>query len=324
MNVVPTEFTRVMPDALRAFVAALFGKVGVLEADAALMAELLVTTDLRGVFSHGTRQAPGYAGLLRDRKLNPRPQVCVVQESPATAVLDGDGGLGHFASWRAAHLAVEKAKAIGLGAVTTRNHHHFGAAGKYTRVASDAGLVGFAVSAHVPAMSPGQMVLTAGGGSPMSFAVPAGDGPSLVLDMGANFYSRRAGDFDDVFEKMPAAFFKGLGLGAVCQALGGILAGTWTVEAEGRAWPAVNQGAFILAVDISRFAPPEVFRAQMDDYVARARAMRPFPGCDRTDLPGGLEWERERAWAETGIPVGPEHRARLEAASEELGVRAPF
>jgi LDH2 family malate/lactate/ureidoglycolate dehydrogenase len=186
MNVVPNEFVRVKPDDLKGFIRALFRKADVPEAGAALMADLLVATDLRGVFSHGTRQAPGYASLLKQRKLNPNPQVRVLQESPVTAVLDGDGSLGHFACWQAAHLAVERAKTVGLGAVATRNHHHFGAAGVYSRVASEAGCVGFAVSSHLRSPAPEQQIMSAGGASPMSFAIPSGSEPPLALDMATN------------------------------------------------------------------------------------------------------------------------------------------
>ncbi len=324
MNVVPTEFVRVMPDDFKAFIGELFRKVDVSEDDAALMADLLVGTDLRGVFSHGSRQARGYLGLLKERKLNPRPQVRALQETPATAVLDGDGSLGHFVCWRAAHLAVEKAKGIGLGAVSTRNHHHFGGAGKYSRVASEAGCVGFVVSSHVRSLPPEQQIMSAGGASPMSFAVPAGSGLPLVLDMATNFYPERRDDFEAVFKKVPGAFFKSLGLGAICHALGGILAGIVTVAEEKPVWPAVNQGAFVLAIDVSKFVPPDTFKTQMDEFVSGVGRLRPFPGQDRALLPGALEWEREREWAAEGIPIGPEHQAALAEAAADLGVQTPF
>ena len=324
MNVVPTEFVRVMPDGLRRFVSQVFAAVGVPKDQADLLADLLVATDLRGVFSHGTRQTVGYARLLREGKLNPRPQVRVVKEDSSTAVLDGDGGLGHFASWRAAHMAVEKAKAVGLGAVTTRNHNHFGAAGKYSRVASDAGYVGLALSACYHPLRPDQTVLCAGMGSPMSFAFPGGSGPPMVLDMGTGFQPWSTEDFEEAFRQTPAGFFKGLGLGVVCQLLAGVMAGVWELEAEGRPWPMVNQGSFILAIDISRFTPVEDFRAAMDAFTARASQMTPAPGYDRADLPGALEWERERQWSVEGIPVGPEHQQNLETAGSEAGVATPF
>jgi LDH2 family malate/lactate/ureidoglycolate dehydrogenase len=313
-----------MPGPLGLFVGALFEKVGVAAEDAAMLAGMLVATDLRGVFSHGTRQAPGYLRMMRDGMVNPRPRVRVEEDAPVTAVVDGDGGMGHFAASRAAALAVEKAKTLGLGAAVSRNHFHFGAAGKYTRMALERECIGFAVSAHRFPRSPENRVMSAGGGSPMSFAVPTGVEPPLVLDMATSTWPGRD-NFEEVFAKMPAAFYKMLGLGAVCQALGGFLAGIWEFAEPGPGiWEGANQGAFILAVDPSRFAPMERFRREMDEYVASVRRMRPFPGCERSDLPGGLEAEREREYAAEGIPVGPEHEAALAEAAAEFGVRAPF
>ncbi|MDA0747605.1 MAG: Ldh family oxidoreductase, partial [bacterium] len=253
----PTEFIRVKPEVMRPFITKLFEAVDMSADRAGLMADLLVATDLRGVFSHGTRQAPTYLGLIKRREVNPNPEVDIAAETPAIAVLNGDGGMGHFASWQAVHRLVEKAKAVGLGAVATRNHHHFGGAGKYSRVIAKAGLVGFVVSSHVRRFAPEQGIMAAGGASPMSFAIPAASGPPLVLDMATSFHPRRRENFAEVFEQMPDAFFKSLGLGAVCHSLGGLLAGIQTVEEDGHVWPAVNQGSFMIAVHFAPFASPE-------------------------------------------------------------------
>ncbi len=324
MNVVPVEFVRVMPDTMRSFVLELYRRVGMSADRSRLMAELLVGTDVRGVFSHGTRQSARYLRLLRDGELNPNPESAIAQQTPATAAIDGDGGLGHFASWRAAHLAVEKAGAVGLAAVVTRNHFHFGAAGKYSRIISGAGMAGFVVSSHLRRLSPEQGIMSANGASPMSFAVPSGREHPLVLDMSTALAPSGSADFETIFQRMPATFFKSLGLGVVCHALGGLLAGIQTQEEQGALWPAVNQGSFILAVDVAAFAPREAFRRQMDDFIAAVRGLQPFPGEDRALLPGALEWEREQSWASAGIPIGPDHRRDLAAVAAELGVETPF
>ena len=86
---------RVPADELQRLVTDLFETVGISRQDASLMARLLVETDLRGVFSHGTRQTPGYVCRMRDGTVNPRPTIRVVSETRTTQVLDGDGGLGH-------------------------------------------------------------------------------------------------------------------------------------------------------------------------------------------------------------------------------------
>lgn len=335
MNVLPTEFVRVMPDELRNLVVALFRKADVPEADAGLIVDLLVATDLRGVFSHGTFQIPRYVGQFLKGQLNPQPAVRIVEETETTVTIDGDGGLGHIACHRAARLVVEKAKAQGLGAAVTRNHGHFGSAGKYSRMALDADCVGFAASACLRHPAPDQSVTSAAGSSPMSFAIPAGAEPPLVLDMGCRVPRARGDEeFGEVFERIPSTFFKFLGLASVAHILGGIMAGITVLEKQdpdarrgdmdGALIHGANQGAFICAVDIARFMPMETFKREMDEYVQMVRKLQPFPGYDRADLPGALEWEREREWVETGIPVGPEHQARLERVAEELGVDVPW
>jgi LDH2 family malate/lactate/ureidoglycolate dehydrogenase len=324
VNVVPTEFVRVMPEKMKAFAGELYRKVGMSDDRASLIADLQVQTDLRGVFSHGTRTSATYLRQMRDGKVNANPEVRTVQEGPATAVLDGDGGVGHFASWQAAHLAVDKAREIGLAAVATRNHHHFGPAGIYSRVPLEAGLVGYATSSHFRRLTADSGIMAASGASPLSWAVPAGDQPPIVLDMASGFGLRRGDDFEDMFSRVPAAFFKSLGLGAVCHCLGGILAGICSVGEAGPQWPASNQGAMILAIDIGRFADPETYRRQMDEFLSSVRGVRPFPGEERAMLPGWLEWERTEEWTKIGIPVGPDHANLLGQVAEELGVDSPF
>ena len=146
----------------------------------------------------------------------------------------------------------------------------------------------------------------------------------MVLDIATGFEPWSTEDLEEAFKRTPTGFFKGLGLGVVCQLLAGVMAGVWALEARGRPWPMVNQGSFILAIDISRFTPVEDFKTAMDAFTARASQMLPAPGYDRADLPGALEWERERKWSVEGIPVGPEHQEALKTAGSEAGVATPF
>lgn len=325
MNVVPKEFIRVMPDTLRNFISEVFQKAGVTDDDAAHISNLLVQTDLRGVFSHGTRQTPGYVGMMLDGKVNPRPNVQCIDESPTTAVFDGDGGMGHFASYHAAKAAVNKAKDMGIGAATSRNHFHFGSAGKYTRLALEVDCAGFAVSCHRFRHGSGGTIINATGASPMSFAIPAGDQPPIVVDMAIGIDARLP--LDQAFENSPAAFFKMLGLSHVSHALGGFMAGIWLFDKPPdppSIWEGANQGAFIAAFDISRFRPIDEFKAEIDQHIQDARQMQPAPGYDRTDLPGGLEWEREREWSEIGIPIGGDHQQQLKNVAERVGISVPF
>lgn len=321
MNVPPETGIRVPPEELRALVAAVFEKVGTSRADAELLARLLVLTDLRGVFSHGTGYTQHYAQMMLDGKVNPRPAIRPVSQTDTTQVLDGDGGMGHFPCFQGAQWAIAQAKEHGVAALTTRNHFHFGAASKYSRLALDHDLIGLAISSHRFFPDPQSTVLGAGGGSPMSIAIPAGEQPPLVLDMGAYFISFT----EETFRQYPAVFFKGLGLAALFQALGGILAGIYQPEFQAplSKWES-NQGAFIAMFDVKRFMPVAEFKKEMDRYIGEARRMQPLPGYDRAELPGGLEWQREQDYARDGIPVSPEHQRSLEEIAAHFEIETPF
>ena len=327
MNRPPKDGIPVPPAPLRQLVGTLAERAGMDGAHATLLAELLVSNDLRGVFSHGSRQIATYARDMRDGKLNPRPQVRTLDEGPATLLLDGDGGLGYFPSWQAAQALVEKAQTIGVAAAVTRNHGHFGAAGLYTRVAVGAGLIGYDTSGHQLHLQPGQGQIQAAGGSPMSFGIPAGEEPPLVLDFGAihDMYSIDEERQRYMQEHLPSTLYRSFGLGTVCQSLGGLLAGVPIREERARrTFSGANQGALFVFLDPKRFIDPELLRREMDDYHRLVHQLRPFAGSERATLAGTLERERELQWAQEGVPVGSRHRQELERVAAEFGVQVPW
>lgn len=325
MNITPADAVRVPAERLRTFVRAVLDRVGMEEENATLLAGLLVSNDLRGVFSHGTRQVATYARDMRAGRLNPRPKVRMESEGPATFVVEGDGGLGYFPAHAAARALVDRAKAVGVAAAVTRNHGHIGAAGIYTRIGAAAGLIAYATSGHQLAMAPGLPLAAAAGGSPHSFAVPTGQEPPFVLDFGA-MHDLYAGDpyGAALFKLAPGLVFRSIGLGAVCQSVGGFLAGVPArAERAGAGFPGANQGAFLFAVDIERFQPVADFRREMDDYIRQVHELAPPTGYAAATLPGEPEWRREQAWATEGVPVGKGHQEVLRSLGEELGVEPP-
>lgn len=311
-----------MPAAeLEALTRRLFEAAGAPESDASRLADLLVRTDLRGVFSHGTQQAPGYLRLMLEGRVNPAPRIKVEREMATTRVLDGDGGMGHLPCYEGTLWAVDKALECGSAAVTTRNHFHFGGASKYTRLAVERDCVAIAASSHRYGLDPQNSVMGASGGSPLSIGLPGHGQPPLVVDMGCNFVPWDEG----LFERVPWAFFKQLGLAAALQGLGGILAGIYRPELVPPRSPwESNQGAFIAVFAVEAFMPVDEFKKEMDRYVGEARAMQPFPGEKSAELAGGPEWRRERAYVRDGVPLGDGHRRGLEEIAAELGVETPF
>lgn len=325
MNTPPADAVRIPAEHLRRFTAAVLIGSGMDGEHAALLAGLLVSNDLRGVFSHGSRQVATYARDMRAGRLNPRPEPRLVQEGPATFVVDGDGGLGYFPAHRAAEGLLERARAVGVAVAVTRNHGHIGAAGLYSRILAGGGLIGYVTSGHQLQLTPGGPLTQAAGGSPHSFAVPTGAEPPFTLDFGA-MHDLYEGDPHgaEIFRLAPGLVFRSVGLGAVCQSVGGLLAGVPADPARARReFPGANQGAFLMAVDIARFQPLEQFQAEMDEYIRRVHALTPMPGYTTATLPGEPEWHRERAWAAEGVPVGTDHLRVLRAIGGEVGVAPP-
>lgn len=319
-NYPPDHGIRVPAEAHAAFMTELLRAVGVGDEQAELVAGLLVSCDRRCVFSHGTKRAlQEYLKEIQEGRINPQPAPRIERQDGATLVVDGDGGLGYPACHLAMERVVAAAREFGVGAATTYNHHHFGAAGNWTRMALDAGFVSFAVSAHRFLASPDNVVTRAVGSSPMSFAIPAGQQPPFVLDMGGSFLPSTP----ELMEQFPHVFFKALGIGSINVIMGGVLAGIWRPEAQQNHWHS-NQGSFLTAWDVSRFMDPAQFAAEMDRHMADVRGMQPFPGMERAELPGGMEaiWERENA--EQGIPIAADHRELLEEWGEKLGVASPY
>ncbi|WP_198400102.1 Ldh family oxidoreductase [Bradyrhizobium pachyrhizi] len=149
-----------------------------------VIADLLVETDLRGIESHGASMLPLYDKMRRAGGLNMTPQPRIVKENAATALMDGDAGLGHPVAVEAMNLAVTKCKAIGIGAVSVVNSHHFGATGLYAEMAARQGVIALVTSsARTVAVLPTGGTTPVLGTNPIAFAAPAGRGDPFLLDM---------------------------------------------------------------------------------------------------------------------------------------------
>jgi L-2-hydroxycarboxylate dehydrogenase (NAD+) len=325
MNHPPEESVHVPAPRLHAFVAAAARQAGLNDKRADLLARLLTDNDLRGVFSHGTQQIATYARLMRDGRLNPDPDLKVVRQTPVSVLIDGDGGLGYFPAYEGTCQILDKAAEIGMGAMVSRNHGHFGAAGIYARLAVERGMICYVTSGHQLDLQPAGPIVSAGGGSPMAFAAPAGDEEPLLLDFGAMHDLYDDGLRDLLAERAPGLVLRTIGMGEVCQAWGGLLSGLG-IDAENPSWdwPGANQGSLVVVLRPDLFTDTEVFKAEMDEYIRRIRALAPLPGFDSTHIPGGIEAERHGLFSRDGVPVGRWHRERLEKLAQEFDLQVPW
>ncbi len=167
---------------LRTFTEAVFRAIGCPNADATLAADVLVSADLRGIDSHGVARLPGYVRLYDNDRLNPRPQIHVVHQTPSTAVVDGDRGLGLVVGPAAMQIAIEKARQVGTGWVAVRNSNHFGIAGYHALLAVPHNMIGQAMTHAAPLVAPTFSLDKLLGTNPIAVAVPALTEPPFLAD----------------------------------------------------------------------------------------------------------------------------------------------
>ena len=321
LNLPPESFVRISGEHLRGFVSEGLQGAGLASGLAETLAALLVENDLRGVHSHGTRLAATYAGDLREGRLNASPTVSVERETPVSLVVDGDGGPGYFAMLEATRWAIAKAEAGGIAVVQTRNHGHIGAAGIYTRMGISHDLLTFVVGGHHLDLQPGMPVYAPAIGSPMSIAAPTGDEAPLVVDFSPVYDLRISPHREQIAQWIPGTVFRCIGLGAIAQAWGGILAGTGLTGGElALQYEAADQSALLIAFQIGLFIDPAQFKREMDEFARRVATLEPLDGFERSQLAGGPEAERERLYRMEGIPIGPEHQQALNELAAISGI----
>ncbi|MES2386675.1 MAG: Ldh family oxidoreductase [Bacteroidota bacterium] len=167
---------------LLAFAETVFLQMGVEPAHAKTAAQNLLSADLRGVDSHGVARLEGYVRLWEKGRINAKAEFKVVHESPSTAVIDADAGLGLAVGSVAMQLAMDKANTCGTGWVAVRNSNHFGIAGQYAMMAAEKGMIGIATTNASPLVSPTFGAQRMLGTNPFAFAIPAATEPTFVAD----------------------------------------------------------------------------------------------------------------------------------------------
>ena len=175
---------KVPAERVRDQILAIFAAWGMDPGLARTAADVMVETDLAGVDSHGVSMLMDYDESRRKGKLNLEARPKVIRDGPVTALIDADAGLGHPAAVMAMTLALDKAQAMGVAAVSVCNSHHFGAAGYYAAMASKRGMVGMVTCAtRTIAVVPTRAKIPVLGTNPIAFAAPAKRNAPFLLDM---------------------------------------------------------------------------------------------------------------------------------------------
>jgi len=170
-------------DQLLSFTEKIFQKIGCPETDAAIAAKALLSADLRGIDSHGVARLTGYVRLWEAHRANTKPAIKIIHETPSTAVIDGDSGLGLVVAPFAMQVAIDKAKNVGTGWVSVQHSNHFGIAGYHAMKALDHDMIGIAMTNASALVAPTFSVERLLGTNPICVAIPAGSEPAFVADL---------------------------------------------------------------------------------------------------------------------------------------------
>jgi len=345
------EAPRVAAAALATFIKRAFEAAGLRSEDADVVANLMVEADLRGSDTHGVIRLPLYLRRLKAGGIKARPDIRIVRERPATALVDGDNGIGHLVMRFATMTAIEKAKGAGVAWVGARMSNHAGPAALYAMMPLAHDMIGLYLAVgsnnHLPPWGSTENLL---GTNPIAIAVPAEEEPPIVLDMAPTVAA-----FGKVRLKMqrgeempvgwmigrdgkpltdpkraeqglllPIGDYKGYGLSLMT----GLLAGTLNQAAFGRdvvdfvkeQGKATNTGHAIVAVSVEAFAPAAAFKRQVDAAIRAMRGAQRLPGVERIWLPGEQSHRKRQDRAQNGIPMPKPLRESLETAARELGI----
>ena len=338
---------------LERFCLTALDRCGVGKEDASKTVQVLLTTDLWGVYTHGTKALRGYVKRLRAGGLNPKGRPKVVAEGPSWAKVDGGSSLAMVTGLFAMEKAMEKARQTGVAVATVCNSCHFGAAGYYTHWAARHGFLGMAVANDVPSVGMPGACGPLLGTNPFAFSAPAADGKPMNLDFatsvvaGGKVYrlaregkstpegwlvdlkgqaTRDPSLYPDRASILPMAGHKGYGLCLLVETLAGALSGARVREKVG-SWmkdspeQATGHGHFFLAIHAGTICPD--FGSRAAGLSAELRSFPVAPGVSPMLIPGDLERENEKKARAEGLDLPPDVRESLAGLAQDLGLQAP-
>lgn len=336
---------------LQAFIIRVFRTVGVPEHDAHIVADKMVEADMLGYDTHGVFRLRQYINRLRDGGCNPNAAVHIVTESMATAVIDGDNGLGHLALKTATELAITKAKQAGIGWVGVRGGNHAGPAALYVRPQTEAGMAGLCAAVgsanHVAPFGGTDLLL---GTNPIAIAFPSADPDPFVLDMATTvaavgkikvlaqrgdampegwMVGRDGRPLTDPAKRsegflLPIGGPKGYGLslaiGLLAGAMNGAALGSDVIDFTNDTKQQTNTGQFVAAIDLSAFGDPDMITRSASRVFAELRASEPLPGHEPVRIPGEGRSEARTARLAEGLDLHAALRRELDKIADECDV----
>ncbi|MBR3862759.1 MAG: Ldh family oxidoreductase [Clostridia bacterium] len=343
---------RIAISEIKARAKRLFERAGLLESDAEIITNVLLETEMRGVFTHGFLRLPRYISCMESGGIKKDGKITVDFDSPSWAAVNGNDNLGILISYKAMQLAIEKARATGIGVVNVRGSHHFGAAGYYTSMCADANMAGVAMSnGDILVAATGAAEKTIGN-NPFSYAFPAGKYGKIVYDVAMSNTSdqkvirlekegkpvplgwiidKNGNPTTDASEYMkggtllPFGGYKGYGLAMMVEVFAGTLSGA-AMTGDVHAWnqnpqTGGNVGHMFMAIDLAKLGDPKCYNDRVEKMIDEIKAAKKAEGVEKIYYPGEIEQEKmARCLADGYIDINDETMATIVAVEEKYGL----
>jgi LDH2 family malate/lactate/ureidoglycolate dehydrogenase len=341
---------RVDGESLKAFTKEVFVRAGLAPADAGIEAEVLVWANLRGVDSHGVLRIPSYLASVEAGGMNPNPNIRVLKETAATALIEADHAFGPVVTTFAMSRMIQKAKSAGIGWALIRNTTHQGAMAYYALMAAKEDMAGVAIVCSPPNMAPYGASAPGVHNSPVAIAVPANKHRPLCLDMATSVAAggkvmlavdkgipmpegwaldkegKPTTDPKQVGALLPFGGYKGYGLALMFECLSSLMVGNPLLEARllgGEPVPRGTQNSIVAAIDISMFTDAEAYKDHVDKAIDGIKGLPKAEGFDQILVPGEPEDATLEERVREGIPLPDGTVQKLRDVAKELGMEMP-
>jgi LDH2 family malate/lactate/ureidoglycolate dehydrogenase len=336
---------------LENLIRSVLGAYGVQPDHARICATRMIAADLRGMHGHGIFRLPGYCRRLEEGGYNLQPNIQIKRETPVSAIVDGDNGLGQVVVTRAVELAICKAQESGLAWIGIRCSNHAGAGGVYAAMTLPHDMISMYMAIgnanHMPPWGGVDLLLST---NPIAFAIPTGEEPPIVLDIATTVASygkvkvaaqkgqtlpvgwmvdRRGQPLTDpqrVKEGflLPIGGHKGYGLNFIIGALAGVLNtaafGSAVIDFNKDFKSPTNSGQVFFAMRPDLFRDLDEFKAEMDLRIREIRNSTPMAGAEPIRLPGEMAQRREQQMRKEGVPVAPPVLAQVREIARKLNL----
>jgi LDH2 family malate/lactate/ureidoglycolate dehydrogenase len=319
--------------------------------NAALLADTLVSADLRGVHSHGVLRVPDYAAKLTRDGVNPRGAPRIVRRTGGALLIDGDNAMGQIGGAFAMRSAIATARTSGIACAALGGSNHCGAMDWYARLAAAEDMIGLATTNAIPTMAPVGGAEKIVGMNPVAIAAPSASEHVLIVDTGFGATAhgklrvyhqkglpippgwaldadgRPTTDTAAALEGLiqPVGQYKGIGLAVLMGVLASLLSGAaYGLESGNMKDGAVIgvDGQFFIAIDIAAFADVPAFKRRVDGVIREIRACRRAEGAEEILAPGELEARLEREQRAKGVLLNAVTLNGILKTAQERGVDA--